>query len=1388
MFNSISRYFYPSQPTPQTQTNSSSQTTSKSPTLFSWAKNMAFSPIEQGGEALIAGVAEKASQLFTANQAQMTQQMKEIFTTALIGQAPDDIQQLLKHIQALLRAPTRVDLDQIIQLLPLLTKERISYFMPNIKEEGINLLLSLKGFLAASIDHNLTIRDETRQKLTDTEQLLSLLVQNQRGALIQTLDLLSQDLNDPSGITSTLRQQLNDPNHGILAESLRVLKRELNARVPLPLKEAKRKMDHCRTLLQGSPTSEEIQTALQTLHSKLAGLNGHISDPQLAEVEGLRTILQGFIDNPSSRPTAAELLTQTDRVNHLLSSTVQAQRGIIEEAADILVEGLGKGLAQIERLPNRMLNNLFSPQQQPSPPLNMSMIVTPRSTDATSAGVNGTLSTNSFLNLDALSSKGQQLLDSILNSAGGALSNQMASSLGTMLLFAFKKIRDHIQTDGHHLHLFSTLDPLIGQLDQSIKNSSWTELHTAMRAGFRFIREQQVYFQGVRLPINSLRAHSSAIPELIQTITAQQNLLQPPDRRPPPKPTEAMIDAQAQLFKTRLASSRLVWLAAEKICGMTCDQTFYAELLKANSNTPDLAPLFRSRLFDQIDQSSANFFWKWISKRTYDLLHPFAMFYTNSIADGFLKLCKKEVYAPASQSDPRQEFIIQTVRNWLAVESGAYNQVANAPASQAKDLSLMMEDAIKMPERNEGLSQEQLYNAVAKTVLNTFGPKITWDETINSYFSTEIPSHSLLHFLNPVMKGLNTFCSFSLRALTFVPQWIGNHLLQAGTKLVINQTHFLKDFSEQSIESLRRNTPASYGMHRAIFRQLQKVLDLIQKSLNEDPDSGQGILYQSTNMKRSEITSFVDYAIEVLNKSQYRTQDRLHNYLNNQAPMRDRIGNEVDDTFLPEIMERIVTASCNALNVLTSEEELQQLLYDSLTMANDAFEVTKPVSDEEFATVQKGIRDLTDQTLETLLFHAVSEKFDFTNEKQKAGISHFMQAFHNQTHSFTNSLNGVIAELNDITFLPASTLQDKISSLLSLSIQYHQQRFDALGKVDGSPVFRTETKNHFNELSNTLLTQSRPITDSLKEIKTRSDEISNKNKKIDLLLQSKSITLTLHQKISADYLSEEDIAFCKIQLALLQTHLTTLRQEQSPVDLCNAIDQDLKQLSSSLQKIEDRKKTEENLNKITSLFDALKSRKFGEIGSPPSPAFKEIEKNLLSHLNPLIHIEQKTQLQTLLTQFIRTLDTPSAENAARQFTSCLQQAINTNQSQQQAEFALLRQTNQNLQGRLDVPITTFSERITALKQEITTKITTLSTLSTTLRNWSDTQYDLPIWNLFLFDMDWVTEGVKTLAFDRGKNKIQQLFNTFYQKHNYLSFANQAIFLPFLKQFGKQYLS
>ena len=1164
-----------------------------------------------------------------------------------------------------------------------------------------------------------------------------------------------------------------------------ILRKKLNSCVQPKLRDCKSALEKYRSALEGNST--DLIPLLKALHTQLFSLltqRNLVPEFIPDHWERLGTFvdeIQKLIDNPDNLPPHAQLLKESKEPLQTLAYGFEQQQGIAEEVADLLVgrilQGVDQGVSKVATLPRQMIQNFQAPQPPPLP--------AQPAAAASTTSVPG----ESSLNQDLLAEKAKKLVKSILSSTVNTASQNAASVLSTLVCSAFIKIREHIDQNPKLKHLLGTVNPMIERLQKTSKLGNWHELTTSLTDAFQFMQMQLVYLQGLRLPVNPVRTHSSALPGFLQNITRHQNALQIPEQRISPKITGIMIEQQQRQLRARLATYGPAKLIAEKFCRLDSNDAFYTEMFMISDSQDDLESVFRERLFRKIDQTSLKLITKWVAKGIFDLLLPISAFYTGSILDRFLSLTSGWIKNTPGFQHSKEELFIKLTRNWLAVTSAAYNSVANTPPSQTKDFSLMMEEAMKIPERNGGLTQNELFAAVAKTAIDTFGPRIKWDAIIDNYFNAEIPSTSPVHFLNPLVRGINSFCSFCLKAFVFIPQWIGNHVLQGGAKFILSSTSILANYTEQTIESLRRNTPTSYAMQCMLSRQMQKILAILQEGLNEDPDSKNYLPNRETNVNKVEITGLVEYIFEVLSKSQYQTQDRLHNYLQNHAPLRDKLGREIDDAALPDLMGTAVRTISIAMKALSEEEEMQQILFDCLCVANNAFDFTRvSVTDQEFAALETGNRELSDQVLETALFHAIGEKFDFTNKRQENGISNFISTLKDQTSSFTQQLKQHANEIPLAMPLDPAVLVAKISSMIELSTQYNRERVEALAEADGNLNFHTETKGHFNKRCAKLLEYCNPIAEHLNNMKIWADEMVKDEKIIHTLFSCNNIIYSLSEKTEAAQLSSDDFSFCKIQLSLLQSHLNYLRRNRNHAGLEGVIthlEKNSKDLSFALNRLQEIQKTESQLGFIGPLFRLLKQKKLDEIGTSPSSVPRELENEIYQIALEIPSNEQRKLLNQRVLKLMRAQTQESIESAAAQFSGDYIRISRENSIESNQLMQKLRQINA-LKPLLRQWLEEFADRFAKNKRQIESCKPDLIKNSKELQNLTQAENDLPIWNLFFVDMHWIPEIVKNLAFDRARSRIQQLFNSLYQKHFYVGFINQAAQL-FLEKFGKHHL-
>lgn len=1343
-----------------------------------------------GAEEAVQGLANRTTNLLDDNQSRLASQIQDLISAALLRRIPDKYLKLLSHIQAFLRAPSTVDLEPIQEIIMGLRDTEIQAIFPNITGEWVDILLRLNIPLTNGVDivppvttglqPTLRINDGTRQQLERAAWGLEGMIKRHEGVLLQTMGALTEGISAPDGPIAALRDQLNNPERGVLTESFRILRKELTARASPELREAKNALEAYRTAMSRNvsvqeitPLTQGLQTKLTTLHSK-KDLIPQINCDQWVQIGQFHSQLRDSIANPNVPPQYPALLASSEGILSLITKVFNEQRGMIEEAADILVEGIGRGVEQLVPLPARMMQGVFSsPPQGPSSP-----------SIPSSAASEPTMSMGNIL------LQGQGMLSALLQSAGSGAAKIAASGLGALLCLILEKLKGHIQANSReHMHLLQTIDPLMIRLRNPNTQNSWGDLTSVLGDALRFMQDQQIYFQGFRLPIGAVRNHTSAIPGFLNNINTHQDILRSASHRNPEQVTPAMIQKQIEHLKARSTSFGPAQLTLERICGLNASAAVYAEIYGPSLDPlqADLTPVFRQRLFDHIDRADLNFIMKWVAKRIYDISHVFSAFYVCSMMDNIFKTAADAMKPDLPGQASKDELFINLARNWMAVMSGAYNHVAASPSSSSEDFNIMMEKALKLPERNGGLNQQQLYAAVAKTALDKFGPSIAWTEAIDQYFRAEIPSDSSFYFLNPVAKILSKVCSFCLQGIVFIPQWIGNQILKGGAKLALSHTPFIKDYSEKMIESLRRNTPASYALHRMIYARMQKVLLSLQQNLNSEEALSGNVLSRNTNIKTLQIEGLVRYSMEVLNKGQYRTQDSLRDYLNHSDPLRHRIEHELENTFLPEVMPTAIQIISIAMETMTNEKEMQEMFYSGLQMANDVFNDTQPVSDADFAAVENGIRNLTDQILQTAIRHTVEEKFDFTNEKQKRGISHFFTTLKTQSQQFTNDLSQKVQTMTDGNHLADSDIRILTYAMVEASAKFNKERVDALGKVEGNGNFHTETKYQLNDLSRHLSDKCTPLSRRLNAMKIQSDEMLFCEKVLNSLLDSSHIYRRVEATLRSSQPLRETIPFYKQQIAHLQEHLTTLRQNECSVTLEVQIRSRIEELTVALQGIEPLQAVEETLSGAALLFQGLKTEKLARMGYPPSPELMAQEKRLIDLLNTLPFPDQKT----LLIQEVRYLThcvSPEGMNSGAQRFNLAHAAISTrNTAEKNTRLEIFQRARTSFQAQIENSIQEYARTYSEKKRAFQAQAGEVNREVNEINAWAQGQHDLPIWNIFAFDMQWVTENIKNLAFDRAKAKVQLLFDALYQKHNYVGFVNQVALLPFLEHCGKHHL-
>ncbi len=350
-----------------TTDNLSSSFTSGTPTaqpsgwsmsgLWSGTKKVFYSPVRNASEEAMQGVFNRFTEIFSASQPELTSRAREIFADALVQTVPEAYPLLLRNIEAFLKAPSPENLEPLKSLLEGLTEERLKALSPPPSADEIQELTTLRATLCIGSS------EEVIGRLKRSHALLTKIIQNHEGALIQSLKVLTDNLHGPDGLLKVFKDYLIHPEQGLIAQGLAQLRGQLVSRAQPALRGCKLALENYRQAVEREANGEELLPLAQTVRTKLTDLLAKRDQvPQFlpqdwAEIEALL----GRIGE------TGEMQGNADAVYQLLCKGFNAQRGIIEEAVDLLVEGLGRGVEQLVPLPGRMLRGVLSPSSAPAP-------------------------------------------------------------------------------------------------------------------------------------------------------------------------------------------------------------------------------------------------------------------------------------------------------------------------------------------------------------------------------------------------------------------------------------------------------------------------------------------------------------------------------------------------------------------------------------------------------------------------------------------------------------------------------------------------------------------------------------------------------------------------------------------------------------------------------------------------------------------------------------------------------------------------------------------------------------------------------------------------------------------------------------------------------------
>lgn len=1407
--------------------------------LWRWGTSTTVAPINWGGAAAIEGASTRIAELFENNEGQIVSRIQGTFNQALLRQAPPAFAAARTAIARFLVTPHSAHLAEVRTQLALVDPDQHPSVYQEISTEGQDrirtLLLTLQAMyptthhpvLVDGVSDQyapLEVSERERAHLNDGLSILAFTIMRHNGSLVSALEFLSaavldeesglvqrgidslrQKLTEEGGLLDELRGSLVTRDDSVLAQAVQMLRSELTSTPHETVKQSRIALILLNQALQQGAEREMLAPLMRNAVRLLENLDGDkeqifrgralISEEQWRTLQAYREYLQEFIRNESSPLAHAEIQREGQPAFQCVDNAFKGQTGVVGElirAGDHLADRIERLLERLEHLPQRMVSNTFSlgpvTNTEPTTSPLTEQITAPSTGEASPPPATASNAEDGSISYNTVLERSSSVLSQIMGTAGQAVSQRAATSLATMMVFIFDKIKGHLEQNREHQHIIDTIDPLIERVNAARENGSWSELIGTLQECKRVMQQQQVYLQGFRLPLNSVRSSPSAIPSFLTNISNHEAALNPSRPALVHTVSREMIVEESLKLKLRASVYGPIKLINEYLLQFEPDEALYASIVAIPSNTPldSLSEIYQARYYEWLDQSDCSLASRWLAKMVFFLAAHAFNFFAETLISNSVAAFQRWQDAPEDHLNPKEIRIIQQLRNWLAILSASYNEAAETPTGQSRDFQHMLELAIQSPQRNGGLQPTELYKSFSATVLNAYGPRFNWRCAITKYYNVQIPSTSSLYFLNPFLTAINTFCTWTMNALLFIPEWIANTALSLGTQLFLKNTDLLERTLSRTMDALKTNTRTSYALNQAIHRQLQRIWQSIQVNTSSQ-EEGIDLQTQDSISKKMEISHLVEYLFEVLNKSRYGTQDRMRAYLEGRLSVRDRAEREIDELFLPEALETAASMISLCFEAGLTEEAQNEFLYDILAIANGTMDSEEPVSQEECAAIEQAIREMTDQILEASIFYALGEKFDFAGEKQKAGVSQFVEELKDQSDAIGQSLRFNRALINPFSGMNQNTLA-LLRNSIDLSVNFQRRRLEALSRSDGNRYFHTETKQKLNETSQQLATHFTPITDHLNQslrIYEETMQIEQGNRILDELNQALTQVqaIFVRQGLQTAQINQSAPYFENVQSALDRfqslSHIFGNQQQLDP---------HWNQLQSALAQAQATRHHIDILMQTIPLFERIQIAKTQSLGtSLLSREARQNERALSTLIQTLPASFPRRNLLDQILNLMNATTTQAIRNANHEYHQNLGDMIREAGHSLQVSKDLVWLSAEQLKAKGAQYRHQAEEHIAENQVGLQSRLNQLNEGLDAFQEWVQEVHDIPIWNFFVFDMQWATEITKDLAFGRAKQKVKELTGALYQRHNYIGIVHQMVFLPVLQHHGPQHL-
>ena len=252
-----------------------------------------------------------------------------------------------------------------------------------------------------------------------------------------------------------------------------------------------------------------------------------------------------------------------------------------------------------------------------------------------------------------------------------------------------------------------------------------------------------------------------------------------------------------------------------------------------------------------------------------------------------------------------------------------------------------------------------------------------------------------------------------IRITIWMLQSIVNRFLVSRLKNFLIKNDLIENLLNKNLGSLTSNNEYVHALNTIIVKQLEKVLDEMGKNYIDkvDPEAPDLKKDPHSNHQRKELTRLVTSLLEVLEEGKCLTAKQLDKYKHDKSHIQ-KILESLDSFLVPELVDSAVKLIKMTYDSFMNEEHLEEQLSNFLSLITESIRTDKKVTNEEFQKKEQEVSQLIDRILELTISDVIDKKFDFSIEKQKNQINHFIASLKQSIQEYENTISAMMDHLN----------------------------------------------------------------------------------------------------------------------------------------------------------------------------------------------------------------------------------------------------------------------------------------------------------------------------------------------------------------------------------------